>query len=239
VRAGAVNMADWHRCADRALTLEAFEGEEAKAGVDLASKLDLAAAALVFTRTVEGARHYYAFTRSYLPGDAVADGGPNAAAYAKWARIGHLVLTEGAEIDHDVVRDDILDWRKRFAVAEVVYDPARATMLAQHLVKAGMTVVEFTTTSPAAMGAAFDELLAAIRAGRFHHDGNEVLTWAAANVVARPATKGIVVPSKVTKMSHMKIDPIVAVCLALYRAMFGQAEKPKRSVYETRGVIAI
>ena len=39
------------------------------------------------------------------------------------------------------------------------------------------------------MASAFDELLSALKAGRFHHDGDPVLAWMAGNVVAKSVAR--------------------------------------------------
>jgi len=104
-----------------------------------------------------------------------------------------------------------------------------STQLAHQLAKDGATVVEIPQTARN-MGAAFDELLSALKAGRFHHDGDPVLAWMAGNVVAKTVTKGVTVPSK--EKPEQKIDGIVAICMALSRAIAEEAvEQPQYQVF--------
>ena len=127
-----------------------------------------------------------------------------------------MFATQGAEIDFDQIRDDVKADALRFEFKEIVYDPWRATQLAQQLRKDGALCVEMPQTAKN-MAAAFDELLSALKSGRFHHDGDPVLEWMAANVVARQAAKGVVVPGKDRR--DAKIDGIVALVMAISRIM--------------------
>lgn len=210
-----ISMADWKRAADPGLKIEQFKGELALFSLDLASKLDICAFIQLFTRQHAGAAHYYAFGRYYLPEDTVAEARANQIAYRKWAAEGHLIVTEGAEIDFDVIREDVKKARSLVQAKEIAFDPWRATQLAHQLAKDGATTVEMGQTAKN-MAQAFDELLTALKAGRFHHDGNPVLEWMAGNTVAKSVAKGVVVPSK--EKPEQKIDGIVAIVMAIARA---------------------
>jgi phage terminase large subunit-like protein len=56
-----------------------------------------------------------------------------------------------------------------------------------------------------------------ILAGRLHHDGDPVLTWAVSNVVGRLDAKDNVYPRK--DKPEKKIDPAVAMIMALRGAV--------------------
>jgi phage terminase large subunit-like protein len=215
-----INMHDWKRAADPGLALDQFKGESAVFSLDLASKLDVCAFLQLFTRQINGLQHYYAFGRYFIPEDTVAEARANQLAYRKWVNEGHLIATDGAEIDFDVIRENVKEYRSRFQVREVVYDPWRATQLAHQLAKDGAVVVEMAQTAKN-MAQAFDELLTALKAGRFHHDGNPVLEWMASNVYAKSVAKGVAVPSK--EKPDQKIDGIVALIMTIARACSGDA----------------
>ncbi|OGA13761.1 MAG: terminase [Betaproteobacteria bacterium RIFCSPLOWO2_02_FULL_63_19] len=219
-----ISAADWKRAGDPGLKLEQFKGESAIFSLDLASKLDICAFMQLFTRQQAGALHYYALGKYYIPEDTVAETRANQGAYRKWAAEGHLIVTEGAEIDFDNIREDVKEARSRVQAKEIVFDPWRATQLAHQLAKDGAVVVEMGQTARN-MAQAFDELLSALKAGRFHHDGNPVLAWMAGNVTAKSVAKGVVVPSK--EKPDQKIDGIVAIVMAIARAVVVEAEAPK------------
>ncbi|MNX56583.1 Phage Terminase [compost metagenome] len=63
------------------------------------------------------------------------------------------------------------------------------------------------------------ELEAAIRSGRFHHDGNPIMTWCVGNVIGKnlPGNDDVVRPIK--QGNDNKIDGAVALIMAVGRAM--------------------
>jgi phage terminase large subunit-like protein len=213
-----INMHLWKIAADKALSLEEFVGQECWGSLDLASKSDICDYGRLFTRSINGQLHYYVFNKHYLPERAIEadDQRSNRDAYRRWVAQKWLVPTEGAEIDFDLIKEQVKGDAERFQFKEIVYDPWRATQLAHQLRNDGATVVELQQ-SPKNLGAAFDELNTALKAGRFHHDGDPVLEWMASNVIARTVMKGLTVPGK--DKPENKIDGIVAIVMAISRAM--------------------
>jgi phage terminase large subunit-like protein len=63
------------------------------------------------------------------------------------------------------------------------------------------------------------ELEAAIASGRFHHDGNPIMTWCISNVVGKhiPGSDDKVRPTK--EGNENKIDGAVALIMSISRAM--------------------
>ena len=215
-RTAWLNSHAWALCADPDLRIEEFEGEESWFILDLASKNDICAFAQVFKRRINNQDHFYAFASYYLPEDTINEIKTNQAAYRKWVIQGHLTQTDGAEIDFNEIRDEVLELAKRFEVREIIYDPWRATMLAQTLANEGATIVEHRQTV-ALMSPAMKELGSAIKAGRFHHDGNPITTWMASNVVAKEDAKENIYPRK--DKPEQKIDGIVALIMGIGRAV--------------------
>ena len=80
------------------------------------------------------------------------------------------------------------------------------------------------------------ELEALVLQGRLRHDGDPVLTWMASNTVARPDAKDNIYPVK--EVPQNKIDGIVALIMALGRAMAG-GEQDGGTVYQRRGLLTI
>jgi phage terminase large subunit-like protein len=216
-KTAAINAQQWLLCADEQLALEEFEGEQCWFALDLASRNDLTAFLILFRRRLNNAWHYYAFGRYYLPESTIEESGPNQTMYRKWANAGSVVAVDGNEIDYELVRGDVLAAASRFQVTEVVYDPWRAVHLAQLLMKEGATCVEYRNTM-ALMSPPFKELLSAIKSGRFHFNGDPVMTWCASNVVAKADAKDNIFPRKPNDKAEFKIDAIVAIIMALGRA---------------------
>ena len=211
-----INMHAWKLATDLGLRLEEFAGQESFGALDLASKIDICSYMKLFRKRINGQNHYYAFGRHYLPEDTIEEAKANQQAYRKWVAQGRLIATDGAEIDFDLIREDVKVDASQFQFKEIVYDPWRATQLAHQLARDGATVVEMAQTAKH-MGEAFDELNAALKGGRFHHDGDPVLEWMASNVIARSVMKGLTVPGK--DKPAQKIDGIVALVMAIARAL--------------------
>jgi phage terminase large subunit-like protein len=220
-RTAWMNILAWNLCADRTLRLEQFAGSEAFFILDLASKDDVAAFIILLRKKIKGEWHYYIFARYYIPEKAIEEPGPNQAAYRKWKIEGFLTTTdanEGTEIDFETIQQDVLQVRTQYKlqVKEILYDPWRATQLAQALAKSGATVVEFRQTVQN-LSAPMKELNSAVKAARVHHDGNPVTTWMIGNVTAKADAKDNIYPRK--ERPQQKIDGAVATIMGVARAM--------------------
>ena len=80
------------------------------------------------------------------------------------------------------------------------------------------------------------ELEAAISAGRFHHDGNPIMTWCISNVVGKniPGNDDVVRPVK--EATENKIDGAVALIMAIGRAMLNESTE---SIYESEELLIL
>jgi phage terminase large subunit-like protein len=222
-KAAWLNAVDWERATDFSLDLDDFAGRACYVGVDLASKCDVADVALVFReKDAQGRDLWTFFCRHYLPEGAVEAGGVNQDAYERWVNEGHLITTDGEELDFDVIREDVKDIGATYQVAEVAYDKWRATQLAHQLIKDGAEAVE-VGGGIATMNLAMRELEAALLSGRVRHNGDPVLAWMASNVVAKEF-KGCLTPTK--QGNANKIDGIVAILMAMSRALLADGVQP-------------
>lgn len=202
-----VNMQRWAECRAPGLSLDDFEGEECFVGLDLASKVDLAALELLFPQPGGG---FVRFGKYYLP-EATVDLPVNQH-YRAWREEGWLTVTDGNIIDFRRILEDLVELCSRFTVKTVAYDPHQATMLVSELMDAGVPVVEFRPTvlnfsEPMKM------VEALIRDRKLRHDGDPVMTFAMSNVVARVDAKDNVYPRK--EREENKIDPFVALVMAM------------------------
>ena len=209
-------MRAWQGVRDPALRLEQFEGQACHLGLDLASRTDLAALALVFPQSCPetGKTSYAVFARCYLNEEAVMEA--RNAAYPGWAAAERLVITPGNETDFQVIEDNILELSRRFQIISIGYDPWQSTQLAQRLRAEEIEMVEFRSTT-ANFSPAIIELDAAMRSGRLQHDGNPVLEWCVGNVAGKPDCRGNFYPTKARP--EQKIDAAVALIMAIGRAM--------------------
>ncbi|MDP2715531.1 terminase large subunit [Rheinheimera sp.] len=216
------NLESWKACEDRTLDIGSFAGQECIIANDLASKLDLTAMVPLFWRDICGKRHYYCIgSKFFIPYDTVysSDDQKLAQRYQKWANTGSIIVTDGAEINFKDVMEEILNFHREAPVREVPLDPHGATALAHDLEGEGLLPVNIPQNYTH-MSEPMKELEAAIQSGRFHHDGNPILTWCIGNVVAQvtPDEK-MMRPVKEKRGSVNKIDGAVALIMAISRAM--------------------
>ncbi|EPD7240192.1 terminase TerL endonuclease subunit, partial [Escherichia coli] len=76
----------------------------------------------------------------------------------------------------------------------------------------------------------------AIESGRFHHDGNPIMTWCIGNVVGKtiPGNDDVVKPVK--EQAENKIDGAVALIMAVGRAMLYEKEDTLSDHIESYGI---
>ncbi|AXA66741.1 terminase large subunit [Pseudomonas oryzihabitans] len=220
-KAGFFNVENWKACEDKTLTLEQFEGQECILGFDLARKLDMNSMARLFWRVMDGKIHYYSVAPGFwVPEDTAYDSDNRRMAerFQKWLNSGHLQVTPGAEIDYREILEEAKEANQAAPVLESPIDPHGATNLSHQLDDEGLTPVTISQTFTS-MSDPMKELEAAIESGRFHHDGNPIMTWCIGNVVGKnlPGNDDIVRPIK--QGDDNKIDGAVALIMAVGRAM--------------------
>lgn len=220
------NMDAWlHKCARPQVTLAEFEGKQCWIGLDLSSKCDITAKVRIFRRIekdeIKGKiierPHYYVFCEHYLP-DSVLEGDDNlnTQQYTEWRD--RFTLTPGPAIDYAVIEDGLVEDFRRFRVQGVNFDPWNADQLRQNMEKkGGKDKMLECRMGVQTLSDPMKESEVLILAGRLHHDGDPVLTWAVSNVVGRLDAKDNVYPRK--DKPEKKIDPAVAMIMALRGAV--------------------
>lgn len=215
------NLAQWESMKDETLTLEQFEGQSSILAFDLARKLDMNSMARLFWRDIDGKRHYYSVApRFWVPEETVEnmDNRRMAERYQKWVNTGHLIATEGAEVDYREILEEAKEANRLNPVDASPVDPHGATNLAHQLDDEGLAPITITQNYTN-MSDPMKELEAAIASGRFHHDGNPIMTWCVGNVVGKtlPGNDDVVRPIK--QGNDNKIDGAVALIMAVGQAM--------------------
>ena len=216
-----MNMQNWQACFDPDLSNETVNRLPGWLGADLASRLDLASVIRLHRRDIDEKPHYYAFCRAYLPAARVNL--PENQHFQKWATEGYLTVTPGSSLDYAVVTRDALADINEFRILEIPYDTRYADQWTQEVSeKSGIPRVlieQFGMKLTLAM----KELEAAVADGRFHHDGNPVLSWCVSNIVTHETGMGnYAMPGKEKKEN--KIDAGIALLIAMTRAMVGAPE---------------
>lgn len=227
-----MNMRQWDSLGDSALSMEDFIDCDCWLGLDLASKTDIAALAILFKKRVDDKDHYYLFGRYWLPEDTVENS--TNSQYSGWCRSGIMNQTDGSVIDFDEIAQEIKAICATFNVVECCYDPYQATQISTQLAKEGLTMVEVGATV-ANFSEPMKEFEALVLDGRLHHSADPCLTWQVSNVVAHVDAKENIYPRK--ENVGNKIDIVISALMALNRAMF--SDVAHRSVYEDDGIFII
>lgn len=215
----------WRRCEDRSLDEADFAADECVMGLDLASKIDIAARVNLYRRMIEGKAHYYVFPRFYLPRVAIEE--DKHPMYRGWEMQGDIYATPGETTDFGIIEDEIKADGPGLNLQAVATDPWQAQQMIQSLKKDGMPAEEYRQTV-ANMSEATKTLDALMREGRIHHPGNAVLNWMIGNVVGHYDAKENVYPRK--EMPQNKIDGAIALIMAL--GWFTQAEHEAPKEYQ-------
>ena len=230
-----IPMQKWDRNA-RYCEIESLRGQKCWGGLDLASTTDIAAFAKVFPPAFEGDR-YKCLLTFWIPEESMRERSRrDKVDYDLWVRQGHIRATRGNVIDYGEILRDIKQDAEDYDLQQVAFDRWGATKLQQSLTDAGIEMVSFGQGF-ASMSSPSKELLTIILSTNMEHFGNPVLRWMADNVVAEQDAAGNVKPSK--KKSTEKIDGIVALIMGIDLAVRQENNKPEKSVYEDRGVIAL
>lgn len=212
--------------------MESLLGRECYGGLDLSSTGDITALVLVFPPRSENEK-YILLPFFWVPEDTIPirvrrDSVP----YDVWHQQGYLLATEGNVVNYDFIEKFIEDLGTKYHILEIAVDRWNATMLTQHLMDDGFTMVPFGQGYKD-MSPATKEFSKLLFEGKIIHGGNPVLRWMSGNVVVETdAAENI----KVTKAkSPEKIDGIVAAIMALDRAVRNQGDQG--SVYDERGIL--
>lgn len=218
------NLEAWRDNALPGIELDDYEGLPVYIGMDLASKVDIAAVVVLIKPCPQTGGKWLTFGRYFLPEETVE--APENEKYRHWRDEGRLTVTDGAIIDFSAIREHIFDLCSRFECVSLPYDPFQATQLVTELMEARLPVIEMRPTvlnfsDPMKM---IDGL---IRDRKLCHNGDPVMTWMIGNVVASSDAKDNVYPRK--NRPEDKIDGPIALIMAIARAITGEAAAPEPS----------
>ncbi len=218
-----INMVKWNACADPMLKIEDFLEDDCKEAVDLASKTDTVSIVRMFRREIDGEQHYYCFSRHYLNAERVRD--KRNTHFLEWASKGYLIETPGNVTDYLQVCDDLVDDANQVMLRELVFDPFHAGPLIQILQARedwvqGVEIAELKQCEENTSNA-MKEFEAVVLSGRFHFDGNPLLTWMVGNTICRVSQREYWYP--VRENVERKIDGAVAIIFAMNRWMASES----------------
>ena len=249
-----IPMDAWDACREE-IDWDAFAGKPCWAALDIGAIRDFVSLILLFGSdrgepvTVEfedlrGETQQCAFIRRdywlrhfcWLPADPQSRDPRMESQIDAWSRQGHIRRTPGNVVDYDQVGSEIARIIRPYGLTALAIDQGfQGMQITQDLQRmlGDERVIAFRQ-GILSMAAPFREMMQMLMAGQLHHDGDPVLRWMASNVAAE-TRGGLTKPSK--DKSTEKIDGITALTMAIGIAM--TAEPPKKSVYETRGILRI
>ena len=103
--------------------------------------------------------------------------------YLEWFNQGHLYKCGEHEIQYSEITEHLESFKGVCNIREFVYDPWKASQLAQNLAEdENLVVVEFRRNK-GNYTEAMKELEGAITSGRFHHNCDPILNWEASNIL--------------------------------------------------------
>ena len=220
----------WNRCGQD-VDLAELMGRECYMGLDLSSKLDLTALAIVFPPVED--KLWRLVVRCYIPEQSMHKREQlERIPYRAWQKEGYVTATPGNTIDYDFILKDIELLSQDYNVQEVAFDPWSAQQTALKIrddlgiPTAGMRQGFLSLSEPTKE---FERLVVS---GSLAHGANECLTWQANNVSIKHDPAGNIKPDKARTQKH-KIDGIVASIMAIGRASLRERQE---SIYETEGI---
>jgi phage terminase large subunit-like protein len=201
-------------------SVEDLRGQPCYGAIDLSSKIDLAAFALVFPPT-ETRKSWLYLVRCFTPADTLVERARrDRAPYLQWAEElipgspwPFLSTNPGNRLDQDVIRAAVNEAKDvyGFDIKQIGFDPWNAGTIEQDLTDDGFEVLEIPQILKH-MSAPSKEFEADVLDGLVDAGGNPLLAWMASNVVVYRDGKDNIYPVK--KKSRGRIDGIIAALMA-------------------------
>jgi phage terminase large subunit-like protein len=214
-----MNLEKW-RAQPARKSLDELEGRPCFIGIDMASKVDIAAMAIFFPPVADDlVCHLHC--RFYLPEDIANDNGnSNASHYSAWVKQGFITITDGDVTDQRKIIEDLQTFCQRFDVQEIPFDPREMAFMSTAMLDEGLPMVEFPQTT-LRMSEPMKHFESLVYGHTLAHGDDPVLTWMVSNVVVR-TTQKMIHPAKIRHEN--KIDGIIAAIMAVARYMSNESK---------------
>jgi phage terminase large subunit-like protein len=184
--------------------IEKFAGQEAFAGLDLASTNDFCSLAVTFPK--DG--YFYKLYRYYVTDESLKRRGENMRErIMQWVSKGYIHVCKDNSVDYDIIEKDILELRGKYDIKGVAVDPWNSSQLIQNLNKQDINCFQCSQNISSLSGPTsnYDKL---IKEGKIQHGKNPVQRWMVGNVAMYYDPNGNM---KVMKnKSSDKVDGVVA-----------------------------
>lgn len=217
---------------------ESLFGKDCYIGLDASTTTDLSAIAVIFPPQ-PGVMDWRVFWDAWIPEDNLAERvRSDHIPYDRFAKAGWIRPTPGNWIDHWAIKDGIEYIDDFYNVIEVVADPAFAAMLLQALEKEGLKVTQVKQTFEH-MTDPINLTETLLRSGEMSHESNPLARWCFGNASIAMNGSGLKKLVKETRGRGVtrtkRIDPIVAMVLAMQRARFYQNQQDLNEMILSEG----
>jgi phage terminase large subunit-like protein len=233
-------MDKWDAC-DGPVDPGILKGRICYGGLDLSSKIDLAAFTLVFRPEGEDGP-WDVLIRFYCPEEGILKRSRvDKVPYDQWARQSFITATPGNVVDYDWIKKDVFQAAKDYDLREIGFDSWNAQATATDIMNElnpsgyedGFQMVEMRQGAKT-FNEPMKDCLVHVMTGKIRHGGHPVLRWCADNLVVRKDVNGNMAPDK--EKATEKIDGMVALFMAWGRAMLW---KETRFVYHPGSITRI
>ena len=213
---------------------ESLLGKKCYAGIDLSTRTDLTAIALLFPPQA-GIEKWQFFFDAFCPEENMAVRAKrDHVDYETWSKDKFLIATPGNVVDYKVIAKHIEELEKAYKVQYYCGDAWHLEVLKQmtsDTIQRKFIEIPQTMAGVSTGMAEFERLT---RGKEISHEHNPCGRWAFGNVVV--ATDNNENIKFMKQRSIERIDPIAAVIDAMAGAI---KLEPKRSVYEQRGILMV
>ena len=206
----------WNACPE-ATPMTDLAGEVCYMGLDLGAKHDITGAVIYWPAT----RDVYA--EAWIA-EKQADENE---LYAKWVKEGYLHKTPGTVTDYAFVEKRVAELVAQFGVKQIGYDPWNATQTITNLAtNYGLEDrLMLYRQGPQSFNEPSKQLEALVMASKIRHGDNPVLSWMALNAGKRTDENDNIRPVKPKGQTHLKIDLLVALVMAMGLSISDQDDK--------------
>jgi len=225
----------WDKCNKAPIDLELLKGRECYGGLDFSEKIDLSSYSLIFP-PFEGCPWITWVVWFWCPRDTILEKQKSENTnYEVWADDGHILTIPGDTVEHPIMEKFVVDSCGIYDVKEIGYDRFKAVQTVIKLQDQGINCIDVPMT-PGHMTIPVDNLETWILKKQINHGGNPVLAWQSGNMILKEDYRQNKIPDR--KRSKDKIDGMVSGLIAIHRYLGSIISKPKKSIYETRGVVS-
>lgn len=236
-----IEASKWNRCLvkqfsplmeDIKESVKPFAGRGAYGGLDMGATSDFTS--LEFVLEPVGDESVYDILSLFWIPEGTLYNRKNIHIISPWVMDHYIFATPGETTHQDFIEEAIKTVAEILQIKEIAFDRYRLDMIIQHLMDEGIEMVPFGQ-GYVSMNPAVSILERMVLEKSLNHGGNPVLTWMLSNVVIRKDPAGSRKFDK--EKSQDKIDGVVALAMALCRAMVNEGQE--KSVYDERGIITI